>query len=85
MLGSLLPGLFLGVTQLGIGEPSFLIDSCVEGGQGAWLTGLKIWLWSLPFYPTGPGELPPSGFGLQRVTVACNERLTAMTPGLSLL
>ena len=85
MLGYLLPGLFLGVAQIGIGAPSFLIDSSVGGGQGAWLTGLKIWLWSLPSYPTGPGELSPSGFGLQRVSVAHNERLTVMIPGLSLL
>ena len=81
MLGSLLPRLFLGVTPIGVGAPSFLIDSSMDGGQGAWLTGLKVWLWSLPSYPTGPGELSPSGFVLQRVSVAHNE---AMTPGLSL-
>lgn len=54
MLGSLLPGLFLGVIQIGIGAPSFLIDSSVGEGAG----GMVNWAQNLVMVSTLPPNRP---------------------------
>lgn len=82
--GSLLPGLFLGVAQIGIGAPFFDRQLCGRGTGGMvnWAQNLVM---VSALLPNRPWWVASFRFGLQRVSVAHNERLTAMTPGLSLL